>query len=142
MFALALRSLRRRAGAFTATFLAIFLGATILMAFASLLDTSLGEGVSSANRETLVTMANVVGGWGLLIVIFAVASTLTLSVRQRGTELALLKSIGATPAQIRRMIVGEAAVVAVIAAASAIPLAILAGHGLFAMLVHTHQLAP
>ncbi|WP_433178518.1 FtsX-like permease family protein [Actinoallomurus sp. CA-150999] len=142
MFALALRSLRRRAGAFTATFLAIFLGATILMAFASLLDTSLGEGVSSANRETLVTMANVVGGWGLLIVIFAVASTLTLSVRQRGTELALLKSIGATPAQIRRMIVGEAAVVAVIAAASAIPLALLAGHGLFAMLVHTHQLAP
>ena len=102
MLGLALSSLRYRPGGFVASFLAMFLGATILMAFASMLDTSTGDNVDAATEETLVNMATIVGGWGMLIVVFAVASTLTLSVRQRSTEMALLKSIGATPAQIGR----------------------------------------
>lgn len=142
MFSLALRSLRFRAGAFVASFLAMFLGATILMAFASMLDTSAGDNVDAATEETLVNMATIVGGWGLLIVVFAVASTLTLSVRQRSREMALLKGIGATPAQIGRMIVGEAAVVAVVAALAAIPLSILGGKLLFEVLQDTDQVAP
>ena len=48
------------------------------------------------SRKTLITIASVVGGWGLILVVFAVASTLTLSVRQRGAEMALLKNVGAT----------------------------------------------
>lgn len=139
MTALALRSLRHRTTAFVASFLSLLLGATILMAFASMLDTSAGEGVSAVDRETLTTMAAVVGGWGLVIVAFGVASTLTLMVRQRGGEIALLKSIGATPAQIRRMIVGEAAVMAVVAAAAAIVPAILAGSLLLDLLQDTGQ---
>ncbi|QFG23191.1 ABC transporter permease [Actinomadura sp. WMMB 499] len=137
MTALALRSLRKRTGAFTASFLALFLGATILMAFASMLDTA--SGTSGTTHETLVTMASVVGGWGLLLVVFAVTSTLTLSVRQRSAEMALLKSIGATPAQLTRMITGEAAVLAVVASLLAIGPAILAGHGLLALLHDTGQ---
>ena len=54
-------------------------------------------------------MAGVAGGWCLLIVAFAVASTLTLAVRQRDREMALLRSVGATPGQVRRMIVGRGA---------------------------------
>jgi ABC-type antimicrobial peptide transport system permease subunit len=141
MIGLALRSLRYRAGGFAASFIAMFLGATILMAFASMLDTSSGSGVSTTDQETLTTMATVVGGWGLLIVVFAVASTLTLSVRQRSTEIALLKSIGATPAQIGRMIVGEAAVVAAVAALAAIAPAVLAGGVLLELLRDTDQVA-
>jgi ABC-type antimicrobial peptide transport system permease subunit len=142
MFGLALRSLRFRTGAFLASFVAMFLGATILMAFGSLLDTSMGEGVSATSKETLTTMASVVGGWGLLMVVFAVTSTLTLSVRQRSTEMALLKSIGATPGQIGRMIVGEAAVVAIVAALLAIPPAMLGGRLLLEVLASTDQVAP
>ncbi|OLT23888.1 transmembrane transport protein [Actinomadura sp. CNU-125] len=137
MTALALRSLRKRAGAFTASFLALFLGATILMAFASMLDTA--SGTSGSAHTTLVTMASVVGGWGLLLVVFAVTSTLTLSVRQRSAEMALLKSIGATPAQLSRMITGEAAGLAVVAALLAIGPAVLAGRGLLALLHDTGQ---
>lgn len=142
MFALALRSLRYRSGGFAASFLAMFLGATILMAFASMLDTGMAEGVPSASKETLYTMGMVVGGWGLILVVFAVTSTLTQSVRQRGTEIALLKNTGATPAQLTRMIIGEAAVVAIAAAALAIVPAMLGGRALLAMLDSTDQVAP
>ncbi|WP_131740717.1 ABC transporter permease [Actinomadura roseirufa] len=139
MTALALRSLRRRAGAFLASFLSMFLGATILMAFASMLDTAVDGDVSGPARETLIMMASVVGGWGLLLVVFAVTSTLTLSVRQRAAEMALLKSVGATPGQLARMIVGEAAGIAVVAALLAVPPAILTGRALLGMLHRTHQ---
>src|SRR5690242_7351779 len=123
MFALALRSLRYRVGAFAASFLNVFLGAAILMAFASLFDTAGGAGVSTVDRKSMTTMAWVIGGWGALIVAFGVAATLSLAVRQRATEMALLKSLGATPGQIGRLVVGEAAVVSAVAAVAAIPLA-------------------
>jgi ABC-type antimicrobial peptide transport system permease subunit len=137
-----LRTLRHRAGGFVASFVALFLGATIVMAFASLLDTALGDHVSSTNAETLVTMASVVGGWGLIIVVFAVASTLTLSVNQRRREMALLKTIGATPRQVRRMVVREAAVVSVVAAAAAIVPALAVGRLVFELLQGTDQIGP
>ncbi|MBA9001734.1 MULTISPECIES: FtsX-like permease family protein [Thermomonospora] len=139
MFSLAMRSLRHRAPAFAASFLAMLLGATMIMAFASMLDTAGGAGVSSADEETLVTMASVVGGWGLILVLFAVASTLTLAVRQRAAEIALLKSVGATPAQVRRMILGETAVLALAAYALAIVPGLLGGRALLTLLQDTDQ---
>jgi ABC-type antimicrobial peptide transport system permease subunit len=139
---LALLSLRHRTGAFAASFVSLFLGATILMAFASMLDTAGGPHVTATDEETLVTMASVVGGWGLLIVVFAVASTLTLQVRQRSREMALLKSVGATPGQVRRMIVGEAAAVSVVAAAAAVLPATVAGRLAFGLLQDSDQVAP
>jgi putative ABC transport system permease protein len=142
MVRVALLSLRHRTGAFAASFVSLFLGATILMAFASMLDTAGGPHVTAADEETLVTMASVVGGWGLLIVVFAVASTLTLQVRQRSREMALLKSVGATPAQVRRMIVGEAAAVSVVAAAAAVLPAMVAGRLVFGLLQDSDQVAP
>ncbi|NEA22176.1 FtsX-like permease family protein, partial [Actinomadura bangladeshensis] len=139
MFGLALRSLRKRASAFTASFLAMLLGATMIMAFASMLDTAEASGATGTARETLTTMAAVVGGWGLLLVVFAVTSTLTLSVRQRAAEIALLKSVGATPGQLARMIVGEAAGLALAAALLAIVPAIAAGRALLGLLHDTGQ---
>ncbi|MFC4052134.1 FtsX-like permease family protein [Actinomadura syzygii] len=139
MFGLALRSLRHRTGAFAASFLAMFLGSAIIMAFASMLDTAQASGATGTARETLSIMANVVGGWGLLLSVFAVASTLTLAVRQRAQEIALLKSVGATPAQLRRMITGEAAGLAVLAALLGIVPAMLLGRGLLGLLHGTDQ---
>ena len=76
MFALALRSLRFRARGFAASFFALFLGAVILMSFASLLDTRVG--LTGDAASTLLIMACVVGGWGLVIVLYTTLSTLTL----------------------------------------------------------------
>jgi putative ABC transport system permease protein len=73
------------------------------------------------------TIAVVVGGWTVILVAFAVASTHTLAVSQRATELAVLRSIGATSRQVRRQVLAEATGVAVAAAATAIPLAVPAG---------------
>src|SRR5690606_35523318 len=128
MGAYTLRALRQQPQRLVASFVSLFLGATMVMAFASMFDTLVGnDGLSSTDTEALVTLGAVVGGWGLIIVVFAVASTLTLSVRQRSREMALLKSVGATPAQVGRMIVGEAAVVAVVAALAAVAPAALVG---------------
>lgn len=142
VFSLALSSLRLRAGAFAATFLNLFLGGTILMAFASLYDTGTAAGVSSADKQTLTTMSLVIGGWGLLIVAFGMAATLNLTVRQRATEIALLKSVGAMPRQIGRMIVGEAAVLCVLAAIPAVPLGYVVGRFALSSLASTNQVSP
>jgi hypothetical protein len=141
MLGIALLSLRSRSGSFAASFLTLLLGATIVMTFASMLDTSTGSGVDPATEETLITMASVVGAWGTIIVAFAVASTLTQAARQRGAELALLKSIGATPAQLRRMIAGEAAAMAIAAVALAIAPAMLTGRLLLELLEDSGQVA-
>jgi putative ABC transport system permease protein len=140
MLTLALQSLRHRFGAFAAGFVSVFLGATILMAFASMLDTR-GSASDEISRNTLLIVALVVGGWGLLIVAFGIASTLALSVRQRSRELALLKSVGATPAQIRRLVVGETALLSLVAALLALPAAMLAGRVLLELLQDTGQVA-
>lgn len=142
MTGLALRSLRYRMGGFVAGFLAMWLGAIILMTFAAMLDTAAGPDVDASSKEALQLMATIVGGWGLLIVAFAVMSTLTLSVRQRGREMALLKSIGATPLQVGRMIVVESAVLALAAAVLAIGPAVGGGAVLLSILKDTHQVAP
>lgn len=134
MLQLAVTTIRFRAAAFLAAFISMLLGAVIVMTFASLIDVSRGPGISSEARENLMTMAAVVGLCGLIIVLFSVATTLTLAVRQRDTEIAVLKSVGATPAQIRTMIGGEAAILAAIASILAIPISILAGQALMRLL--------
>jgi len=135
MLRLAVTSVRFRAPALVAAFASMLLGAVIVMAFASLIDVSRGAGISAGDRENLITMAAVVGGCGLVIVLFSVTTTMTLAVRQRGAEIALLKSVGATPAQVRRMIGGEAAILAVVASLLAIPVAVFVGRFLMRMLV-------
>ena len=74
MFTLAMRSVRQRPGRFAATLLSAFLGATIIMTFNSMHDTAGAKGVDSDSSATLSTAAGVVGGYGSLLVFFAVGS--------------------------------------------------------------------
>src|SRR3712207_9328285 len=69
--------------------------------------TTLFRSVSAVDRETLVTIASVVGGWGVVIVVFSVASMLGLTVRRRAEEFALLRTVGSTRRQVRGMVLGE-----------------------------------
>ncbi|MFF4879913.1 FtsX-like permease family protein [Micromonospora sp. NPDC000668] len=137
MIAVALRNLRHRPGGFVATFLSAFLGATLLMAFASLLDTA--ATADAASGESLSTTAGVGGGWCLIIVAFAVTSTLSLAVRQRAEQVTLLRRIGATGPQLRRMIVGEAAAVALVASVVAVPAGLYLGRVLLTLMQNTGQ---
>lgn len=74
-------------------------------------------------RETgvnVVALAGVFTAFAILVTIFGVASMLALSITQRHRELALLRAVGATPRQVRRLIVGETLVLAVVATALAV----------------------
>ncbi|MEU3184003.1 ABC transporter permease [Streptomyces sp. NPDC006923] len=141
MFVLAMRSVRHRPGRFTATLLAAFLGAAVMMTFHSMHDTAGATGVDDVSAETLTLTASVVGGYGTLLVFFAVASTLTVNVRQRAEEIGLLRSAGATPAQLKRMVVGEAAVVALAGALLAVGPAMLGGQALLGAFQDSGQVA-
>jgi putative ABC transport system permease protein len=133
MTALALRSLRHRSTAFTATFVTVLLGTALIGSFATLVESGIGP-VSDADAESLMIMGAVVGGWGALIVLFSVASTMGITVRQRAVEIGLLRSIGSTPRQARRLIRSEALFVTVVAAAAGAALAWPGGRALLAML--------
>ncbi|MEV8539894.1 FtsX-like permease family protein [Streptomyces sp. NPDC051572] len=141
MFVLAMRSIRQRPGRFLATLLAAFLGAAIIMTFNSLQDTANRHGVDSVSADTLSTSASVVGGYGTLLVFFAVASTLTVNVRQRSGELETLRCSGATPAQLKRMVVGEAVAVALLGAVLAVGPAMLGGRALLGAFQDSGQVA-
>ncbi|MFJ6894700.1 FtsX-like permease family protein [Streptomyces hokutonensis] len=141
MLVLAMRSIRQRPGRFLATLLAAFLGAAIIMTFNSLHDTAAQHGIDSVSAETLSTSASVVGGYGTLLVFFAVASTLTVNVRQRSRELETLRCSGATPAQLRRMVVGEAVAVALLGAILAVGPALLGGRALLGVFRDSGQVA-
>lgn len=132
---MALASLRHRATASLATALTVLLGTALMGSFATLLTTAAGE-VSSGDREALVTIGAVVGGWGALIVLFAVVSTVGITVTQREDEVRLLRTVGATPRQTRRLVRAEAAAVALAAALLGAALAYPGGAALLALLEH------
>lgn len=129
---LALRSLRHRPRAATATFLAILLGTALIGSFAGLVETSFEAGGTDA--DTLVIMGGVVGSWGAMIVLFSVASTVGITTTQRAEEIGLLRTVGATPRQGQRLIVGETMVVALLAALLGTALATVGGRALFGLL--------
>lgn len=132
MNALAWRSLRHRRTAFTATFLAVALGTTLMGSFATLIETA-GGPVSESDAEALTVMGAVVGSWGALIVLFSVASTVGITVRQRAAEIGLLRTIGGTPRQARSLLRTEVLLVTVAAAALGAVLASVGGRALLAL---------
>jgi putative ABC transport system permease protein len=80
---------------------------------------------SVVGRDGLLSGLGVLAGLGLFVAIFVVASAFALSVQQRHREIALLRAIGATPRQVRRMVAAEALVTAVVGTALAAPLGFL-----------------
>jgi putative ABC transport system permease protein len=134
MIRLAWSSLRARASSFAATFLSIMLASALIGSFATLVQAGLAGGVSHSDRETLLIMGAVVGSWGSVIALFSLTSTLGMTVRQRDAEIALLRTIGSTPRQARRMIRTEVLVLALLASLAGAVIAIAGGAGLLAML--------
>jgi len=140
MFSLSRQTVRRNwslyAGSFVALAVGVFLlglaatatAATIAYrgpASASIVVTTLGgDGtppervkvpLSDADVSGLQTVLSMVGTLCGFITIFVIASTFAFAVASRRRELGLLRLIGATPRQIRRMVLGEALVVALAA---------------------------
>ncbi|MER5603219.1 FtsX-like permease family protein [Streptomyces sp. NPDC002265] len=88
--------------------------------------------------STLVALASAVAGNIFLVTVFVVTSTMSLALAHRRRETALLRAVGATPRQIRRMVAAEAVTVALLGGVLGWPLGVavvhrirdrLAGHG-------------
>lgn len=99
-------------------------------------DRGLAERSDSADaRQLLVVVGASFGGYVAMLILAVVAGTIGLSVRHRRRELALLRAIAATPGQVRRMIMAEAALLSGAAAVLGIPAGAVASHWLRGELV-------
>lgn len=120
---LALGTIRAHRASYLASAAVMATGTALLAAFASLLETGLATGRDSG---FLIMLPAILGGWTVAIVAFGVVSTVSLTIEHRERELALLRSIAATPRQIRQSVVLETVVVAL----PAIAVGLLPGVGL------------
>ncbi|MER7500952.1 FtsX-like permease family protein [Nonomuraea pusilla] len=68
-------------------------------------------------RLKLVSLGGALGGTSLLVAILVVVGTFALSTQQRQREIALLRAVAATPAQVRAMLSGEALLAGAVAGA-------------------------
>jgi putative ABC transport system permease protein len=75
---------------------------------------------SSGARSELTVLSASFSGVALLIALFVLASTLSLSMAQRSREFALLRAVGTTPGQILRLVAQEILVVAGVAAVAGV----------------------
>src|SRR5262249_19865096 len=103
---------------------------------------------AAGQSSNLVPLAAVSGGLMTMVAVFIVASTLALSVQLRRRQIALLRAVGATPGQLRRLVLSETVLLAVPAAGLAVLLtqaigrrllAAFADHGLAAGRLGYHQ---
>ncbi|MGO2542394.1 MAG: FtsX-like permease family protein [Specibacter sp.] len=67
---------------------------------------------AGAARATLVSIGSSFAGTAILIALFVVAGTLSLSIQRRRRDFALMRAIGSTPLQIHRLIAQEVLIVA------------------------------
>lgn len=104
------RAIRAHRGSHLASAIVALTGTALLTAFACLLQTGLSR--TGHGATTLVMLPAILGGWTLAIVTFGVVSTVALTIQHREREIALLRSIAATPGQIRRGVLVETVVVA------------------------------
>ncbi|MGW6460072.1 FtsX-like permease family protein [Streptomyces sp. NPDC055078] len=78
-------------------------------------------------RVELISMGGAMGAVGLLVAVLVVSGTFALSIQQRRREIALLRAVGATPRQVRRLIGREAVLIGCVAgvlgAVAGLPLA-------------------
>lgn len=139
MFHLSRQTVRRHGAVYAGSFVALAVGVLLLGLAATATAATIAydggpgdsitvtvTGTDTAPREVRVPLGEDVAGLQVVlsmiatisgfITIFVIASTFAFAVASRRRELGLLRLIGATPRQVRRMIRGEALVVALAAA--------------------------
>ena len=87
-------------------------------------------------RTRLVSMGGALAGTAVLVAILVVTGTFALLLQQRQRELALLRAVGATPRQIRRLVGGEALAVGLVAGVSGAPVGLGLSSALRSLFVH------
>ncbi|MFD7406753.1 FtsX-like permease family protein [Streptomyces sp. NPDC059866] len=81
-----------------------------------------------ATGSRLVLLSSALAGNAVLVTVFVSASTLSLAMAHRRRESALVRAVGATPRQVRRMVVAEALATALPAGVLGWPLGVAVVH--------------
>jgi putative ABC transport system permease protein len=84
--------------------------------------------------DKVLTMVNVMVGLAVIIALIGIANTLALSVFERTRELGLLRAVGMSRRQLRRMVRLEAALIALFGSSVGVGLGLLFGAGLVGVL--------
>ena len=93
-------------------------------------------------RADAGTLLSVMAGLSAFVSIFVVASTFALGVAQRRREFGLLRTIGATPRQVRRTLFGEAFLVGTVASAAGVGLGVAVIEPFTALLQRARLIPP
>ncbi|MFJ4796102.1 FtsX-like permease family protein [Kitasatospora purpeofusca] len=110
MFSLVLGQLRRRPAAFAGTAVALLLAIAAVTLFGSLFAAELATPAAvrkAAAGPGLMVIAAAFGEIAVLVAFFVVVNALGFALRQQHRELALLRTVAATPRQTRRLVRGE-----------------------------------
>jgi putative ABC transport system permease protein len=83
------------------------------------------------SRLPLILLSAIFGSMVMIVMGLVVWATISLSVRQRRPELALLRATGATPGQVRKLVVAETMVIAGLGCLGGLVLGRLAGGWIF-----------
>jgi putative ABC transport system permease protein len=128
------QALRRNPWAFLGPAATQALAAALVSAGLCLLASFDGAALSPTQRAALI--ASGVADLGLIFVVSSiylslliVGVTMGTAIADQATDLALVRTIGATPARVRRAIAAQAALIAVPATTAGIPLGLLCGYG-------------
>lgn len=111
---IALGQMRRRMAAFVGLAVALFLAVVSLTLFGSLFaaDVTAPAAVRKAtDGPSLMVIAGAFGEIAVLVAFFVVVNALGFAIRQQHRELALLRTIAATPGQARRMVRSQVVVI-------------------------------
>lgn len=125
MWFLARRGARAHRGSLVATSLVLVLAGALLSMTGWLLVAGV-TGDDDPRASELVALSTSFAGTALSLVVLVVAATVTLALRRRRGELALLRAVGATGRQVRALVRGEVLATTLTAA----PLGAVGGLGL------------
>ncbi|MGW7537732.1 FtsX-like permease family protein [Amycolatopsis sp. NPDC054798] len=127
MLRLALRLSGHHRAAAVATGLVALAGMALVVAMTTLLGTGLSAGTAPADREFLTQFPLILGGWVVAIVVFAMVSTIGVTLAARSGEIGGLRLIGAAPRQIRVLVSLETLAITAVAALPGLGLGYLLG---------------
>lgn len=119
-------SLRAHRGALTGTGAVLAVAGALVSATGVLMESGLRSPGHGPQAGMLAALAGSFAGTALMVVLMVTSSTVTLALRQRRRELALLRVVGATASQVRRQIADELVLLTLVAA----PVGAVAGLGL------------
>ncbi|MFF2147700.1 FtsX-like permease family protein [Kitasatospora sp. NPDC058190] len=146
MSALAVGQIRRRPAAFAGLAVALFLAIAAVTLFGSLAAAQLTAPAGVTRAEVsgpgLVIIAGAFGEMAVLVALFVVVNALGFTLRQQHRDLALLRTVAATPRQIRRLVRVQVTATVLLAAAPGCAVGLLGARAFLAALQRRGMAAP